>query len=165
MKFSWNATSGFAYEGELPGDDVIAAVLHRARPFLLQKERNNFLAAHAVLAKYVRHAEFRVILKAQRDSFLGKGFQRQLKITASTPTGRKDINSEAVFGEWLNGFEYHRDANKRKAVEGVSGILTTDGVRGLCVSMLLDKLRAIFNLAIIIRRCEARNGVPLSVER
>ena len=163
LKIKWNATTGLAFEGILPPNDVIAALLHRVRPFVLQKEATSFFRVRNILAKHMVHPELRRMLDFQRDLFSGKDFQEQLRIESATPILKGVVNSGESFQKWLNAFEYHHDPQKRAEIEQLCGILTFDAARAVFVSMLLDKLKSILFLATIIRRCESADGQPLRV--
>lgn len=163
VRIKFDAASGVAFSGTLPNDDVVAALLHRVRPFVLAKERTSFLRIRNVLAKCIENEQMRKILDRQRDLFTGKDFQQQVEIVATTPVLKDALNSDESFHTWLNAFEYHRDPAKRATIEQLCGILTIDAARGIFVSMLLDKIKAIMNLAAIIRRCQLADGRQLKV--
>jgi hypothetical protein len=161
VKIRGNLIDGVTAEGALPESDRIAALLHRVRPFVLQDEPLSYFRVRNILARHVNNAGFRRLLEEQKDEFSGKEFQCELKITSSAPGLTGVLNSDDSFQMWLNGFEYHRDAEKRANIEQLCGMLPFDVARAIFVSMLIDKVRAILNLAVIIRRCETGDGQPL----
>lgn len=162
LKIKWNK-SGVAFDGTLPSNDVVATLLHRVRPFVLQEEPTSFCRVRSILAKHMAHPDLRRVLDVQRDLFSGKDFQDQIRIVTNAPGLTDVLNSESTFQKWLNAFEYHHDPQKRAEVEELCGILTFDAARAIFVSMLFDKLKAVLNLATIIRRCELADGQPLRV--
>jgi hypothetical protein len=164
IKIKFDVANGANFSGTLPDNDVISALLHRVRPFVLAKEPTSFLRIRNMLARRVDNAEMRKILDRQRDLFTGKDFQEQIEIVTTTPVLRDVLNSDESFHAWLNAFEYHRDAAKRTTIEQLCGVLGFEAARAIFVSMLLDKVKAIMNLAAIIRRCEQADGRPLKVK-
>jgi hypothetical protein len=164
IRIKFDVASGVEFVGTLPDNDVISALLHRVRPFVLAREPMSFLRIRNFLAKRIDNPQMRGILDGQRDLFTGKDFQEQIEIVTTTPVLKDVLNSDESFHAWLNAFEYHRDAAKRATIEQLSGVLGFEAARAIFVSMLLDKVKAIMNLAAIIRRCEQADGRPLKVK-
>lgn len=158
-----NLMTGISTEGSLPSNDTIAALLHRVRPFVLQKEPASFFKVRNILAKHVDNVGFRLLLDQTRDLFSGKDFQNQLRITTTTLSFTDVLNSEESFQTWVNGFEYHQDREKQLHLQQLCGVLPFDAARMIFVSMLIDKLKAILELATIIRHCERGDGQPLRI--
>jgi hypothetical protein len=57
------------------------------------------------------------------------------------------VNSDQVLRDWLNSHEYHRDPDKREAIDTLFNSFPGDFARGILISMIVDKVRAIGNLA------------------
>jgi hypothetical protein len=163
LKIAFDETRGINFSGTLPNNDTIAALLHRVRPFVLANERMSYLRMRSILARRIDNPKMRQILERQRDLFTGKDFQSQVEIVSTAPAFKEVLNSDESFQDWLNAFEYHRDPQKREKIERVCGVFSFDAARAIFVSMLLDKVNAILNLAVIIRRCDHPDGTALNV--
>lgn len=163
IRIKFDAVAGVSFSGALPNSDVVSVLLHRMRPFVLIKEPTSFLRIRNILAKRIVVPQMRKILDHQRDLFTGKDFQNQIRIVTRTPLLEDVLNSEDSFRAWLNAFEYHRDPAKRADIEQLCGVVGFDTARAIFVSMLFDKVKAVMNIAVIIRRCEQVDGRPLKV--
>ncbi len=163
IKISYSKSEGFALEGTVPSNDAIAAILHTLRPIVLQKEALSFYRTRNILSNYLGCPQISRVLDEQRDLFSGKDFQQAVRISSSSADFDGILNSEDSFQKWLNAFEYHRDNEKREEIEKLCGVLPFEIARAIFLSMLIDKIKAILNIAKIIRFCEKSDGVPLQL--
>ena len=60
------------------------------------------------------------------------------------------MNSEEMLFTWLNAHEYHRDRDKQEFLETLHKILPLEWSRGVFVSLLVDKTKAILTLAALV---------------
>src|SRR5258708_6224732 len=60
---------GGSFTAHLPDDDTLAAVLHRLRPLILQREAGSFVNACAVLGRQIKDSAVRTVLREKRDLF------------------------------------------------------------------------------------------------
>lgn len=158
-------TKRLQFSGSTPPDDDVIVILHRLRPFILQKEPANFYQMTNILSRYLNNPKARETIQYLKDVFSGKDFQRhiRLQIDWKSPSMRTVVNSEATLQTWLNAVEYHRDVEKRQQIEELRKVIPDPALYALFVSMLLDKIKAIINVAVVIRTIERNNGVPLGV--
>jgi hypothetical protein len=126
IKMNFDVASGIIFSGTLPNNDVISALLHRVRPFVLAKEPTSYLRMRNILAKRIDNLKMREILDRQRDIFTGKDFQQQIEIVTTTPILKDVLNSDESFHTWLNAFEYHRDSAKKAKFEQLCGVFSFD---------------------------------------
>lgn len=161
VKYSihWNEQTGLHHKCLLPPDDVIAALLHRLRPFVLQDEPTYFFRVCKIITKRLNHHKFRAAIKHIQDLFSGKDFQSLIVIRSNEVV----LNSDAALMKWLNAFEYHRDTKKREELESLHWLLPLESSRALFVSMMIDKAKAALKVAEIIRAFEKRQGTTVSV--
>ncbi len=154
--------SGLRISSTLPGEDDLSALLHRIRPFILQKERLFYNAINGRLWRRIESAEFRTLLDRQHRLFNGKDFQQQLKISSDAAESvQKIFNDDATLDEWLNLYEYHRDdGSKKDRPTQISTMVRIEDLQGIFVSMMLDKAKAIQALAWIMRGFRERDGLP-----
>jgi hypothetical protein len=146
----------------LPSGDEIAVLLHRLRPFVLQNEFTNFDRSANILSMYIENLVIREVIQTQRDLFNGKDFQRQLRIDWKSPALESVVNADRTFLHWLNAYEYHRDRDKAAEIEEFRKLLPANFLRGIFISMLVDKIKAILNVAVIIRKLQRSDGIPLT---
>jgi hypothetical protein len=143
---NWEEASPLVVETDLPDDDTLSILLHRLRPFILQKEAASFPAVSSVIGKSVGHPHIRQLLRDQNRLYDGRQFQSRIRIASN-----KDlVNSERVLVDWLNSHEYHGDPEKRDAIEDLFGRMPGHLMRFILVSMLVDKVEAIRNLAALV---------------
>ena len=143
FRIVYDAATGLTMELDKSMDqDRIALLLHRIRPFVLQNEPHTyFMNVVALLSQRVESEAFRMMLARQRELFDGRNFQSMIQIRSNDVA----VNSETTLQNWLNSAEYHRDAERRKALERANfpQVLLTGSVQFL----LIDKVRAILNVA------------------
>jgi hypothetical protein len=142
------AGSGLEYEvGALPPDDQFDAFLYRLRPFVLQSEPTAFGRVTGILLHRLAHPVARDLLSQHRALFTGESFQSLFTVTINDLV----INSEKALRLWLNGFEYHRDEDKRAALEAIAPMMPLEAARAIFFYMMLDKAKAVRGVAGIVR--------------
>jgi hypothetical protein len=146
-RLTWDHEKGLSWSGELPPDDDLAAYLHRLRPFLLQNEATSFDRVCAIIGRALPHEPMRALLRRQRREFDGRNFQSQFQLLSNDVV----VNSERVLKLWLNGFEYHRDREQRDEIARLHQLLPMDATRPVFVSMIIDKVRAVAEIATVVR--------------
>lgn len=153
-RLHWKEGVGFEFSGELPPDDDLAIVLHRMRPFILQKESTYLPKVIGVLSRYIDHAGFREMTKGIIDEFMGKSFQRQMKVDVGGVT----LNTDKMVNNWLNACEYHHAEDAKQELERFKAVLPEQWQRAVFISMLIDKAREVGNTMIIVRWLKRRDG-------
>lgn len=128
---------------QLPTNDDLAILLHRLRPFILEEEPASFPKVAAILKRHGASPHVRHLLRKQRRLYDGSDMQQQMTIRLNDIV----LNSERVLRDWLNSTEYHRDLDKRRAVEHLLQGMPGDLLRGILVSLLVDKVKAIQGVA------------------
>jgi hypothetical protein len=130
-------------KAELPDEDTLSILLHRLRPFILQKEPYSYLRVSSIIGRRLRDPYIAQFLREQREIYDGRNSQKQMKIISNDMI----INSEKILYDWLNSHEYHRDPDKREVISTLLKALPGELMRVLMVSLLVDKVKAISNLA------------------
>jgi hypothetical protein len=143
---SWNRDSGSRIETDLPDDDTLGVFLHRLRPFILQEEPASYLKVRAAVCRRVDHPEVRDLLK--KDLMRYDGRVRQTSVVHKA--GDRVMNSESFLFDWLNSHEYHRDPDKRAAIDTLVASAPPGYTRAILTSMLIDKANSIINLAHVV---------------
>lgn len=148
VRFTFDAQAGWSYDADLPPEDDIAAFLHRLRPFLLNDEQSNFNRVCNILGRAIRHRGITALLRKQRAEFSGEAFRSQMQLQSNGTV----VNTESVLQKWLNGYEYHRDPTLREELRQIhTPDLALDATRPLFVSMMIDKAKAIAEVAQVVR--------------
>lgn len=145
-KIAWDADTGFAAP-TLPPAAQIREFLHLLRPFLLEKEPTAFNRVRGLVARRYVDPDLRNNFKLLDYSFSGKHLQSLFKWSA----GDLVLNSEAGLTTWLNAFEYHRDADKRKILQSVSEGIPLDVQKVLFIDLLREKTQAVWWLGAFVR--------------
>ena len=146
ISLKWNQETGLRVTTSLPDDDTLSILLHKLRPFILKKEPASFAAVSSIIGRGVKNSYVRQLLREQRELFDGRRSQQQMQIVSNDVL----VNSEKVLSDWLNSHEYHRDPDKREAIDALFERMPGDLMRGIFVSMLLDKVEAIRNVASLV---------------
>jgi hypothetical protein len=146
FKICFKAGEGTQIVAEHPDDDSLAVLLHRLRPFILNRERGSFERVMGIIARRIDEKTVRSILRFNHGLYKGQVARRQLEHKCNGTT----INSEDVLQLWLNGHEYHGDSVKRDSLTALLGNQASTLEKGLWAWLLLDKLAAIHNLAGIV---------------
>jgi hypothetical protein len=146
ISVDYDADDGLKVTSKLPNKDDLSILLHRLRPFILQKEPASFVKVSSILSKYISGARFRQFIRQQRELYDGSQAQRMFRVVSNSVI----VNSERILYDWLNSHEYHRDPNKRASIDDLFKRMPNELLHGLLVSMLVDKTRAVCNVALIV---------------
>jgi hypothetical protein len=135
-----------------------AALLHHLRPFVLENEPFSFYKTKGIVDRSSESLFLRTRLKEIKSLFSGAHLRGQLVIK------NRDIvlNSEAMLRNWLNGFEYHREPSKAKALEERLGGLPLDSSRPILLMLMISKGQAVLHLGHIVAKML---GLTISNER
>jgi hypothetical protein len=132
---------------ELPSDEQVYALLHCLRPFVLENEDTHFPRVARTIGHRANNEWIRLFLRIQRDLYMSKRPQQMIKYISQDT----QINCEATLLQWLNAYGYHRDADKRRALEDLHRLLPLEASRAIFITMLYDKTDAIRNLHSLVR--------------
>ena len=146
LNFKWDKDVGITWSVRMPPEDDLLAFLHRMRPLILEKEPYNFQKIRKMIERKLQKS-IPPILSYLLDLFSGKSMQRQVVMISNDHI----INSEKMLFTWLNAHEYHRDHDKQKFLEELHKIMPIEWSRGVFVNLLIDKAKAIFQLADFVK--------------
>ncbi len=138
----------------LPDADAVGVLLHRMRPFILENEPASFLTVAAVIGREIELQAVRDLLAKLRRDYDGRTFRNTVQISVNDTM----LNIDRVVRDWLNSHEYHRDPDKREAVQELLDAFPGDLARSIFVSMLVSKMRACMNLAKLCRLLLGEQG-------
>ncbi len=158
FKLVYNKSSGFSETVTMPDIDDIKLVMYKLRPFILERESTSFNRVCGIVYRNIRNETISRLLGVQQDLFQGKIMRQTYKIAIDDTV----INSEDLFMKWVNGFEYHRDEDKRAQFEQYRHIFSEDKFRAIFVDFVIDKIRAIDNLCILLEGIVGRK-IPIKI--
>jgi len=147
--------AGVTSEAAMPDPDHFRALLLLMRPFVLQKEATHFGKVVNILRSRLDHPAFRTYLDRQKAIFAGER-QQAMKLFSNGTV----INSTETLDLWLNGFEYHRDPDKRAQFEALQReTLPVEVSLNMLVGIMLDRVRAVLDIGNAIYNL--RRNVPV----
>lgn len=138
LKINWKRGKKISYSTNLPPEDQIIVLMHKIRPFVLNNEPTYFNKVVNILSKHITNKSFRDMLKLPKKLFSGKG--TGLNFISNDVL----LTSDKMLIKWLNAYEYHKDRDKRREIEGLHKIIPLQATRALLIMMLQDKVKAIF---------------------
>ncbi|MEX2285542.1 MAG: hypothetical protein WD648_00555 [Planctomycetaceae bacterium] len=145
---------------QVPSDDAIAIILHRLRPFILQKkEPLSFYPMCNTLKQRIRHPVLHSLVEYFHDIFSGKDFRAYVTITH----GSEVLNSDNRLMEWLNAHEYHRNQATKAAIAALFAELPTNLAKSVFCQMLMDKANAILAIGQLLANLRIACGTIASV--
>jgi hypothetical protein len=134
----------------LPLPSVMHEFLHAMRPFILSGEPWCYERVTGILRRRLDHPLWRNLIKGYVRSFRADDSQKSFTVRA----GGFVLNSEKALDLWLNGYEYHRDADKRAQLEATKTSVSWELSQALFLDILAAQAEAIFELADIVRFLE-----------
>ncbi|MDH4087221.1 MAG: hypothetical protein OEV27_02185 [Nitrospira sp.] len=132
---------------DLPPASRLRELLHVLRPLILQSEPTSYVRVVGILGRRVDHHLWRGLIKGYARSFRADNSQEFF-------TAKVDnlmLNSEEALDLWLNGYEYHRDRDKRDRLAASVGSEVTDASRALFVDLLGAKVEAMLEVRDLVR--------------
>jgi hypothetical protein len=146
ISLKWHEGTPLDVQTSLPDSDTLSILLHRLRPFILKSEPASFESVGSLLGKVVSHKFVRQLLREQRELYDGRRSQQLMQIASNDVV----VNTERVLYDWLNSHEYHRDPDKRESMDELLRGMPGDLMRALLISMLIEKVNAIRNIASLV---------------
>lgn len=125
----------------------VCELLHLARPIFLSEEPASFEKTQAIFGKKSKGTALAKHLKILRNNYERGDYQPYFQIEI----GDTKLFHDKTLRFWLNGIEYHQDSDKTLIVKKLEESLTENAVRGIFVSQLSGRIRAIFLLAQLVK--------------
>ena len=135
------------FKAHLPSEDEMAILLHRLRPFVLQNEPASFDRAVSVLRRRMSWAELRPLFKLLRDLWVGVNLADELPLFIQ----HTQVDIQALFSNWVNGEEYHRDRDRHRVVAEMRMSVPSEFLQFMIISAALDKVSAVRHVAKVVR--------------
>jgi hypothetical protein len=145
----------------LPSDDEIAAFLHRLRPIYLAREALNYNTISNLVSAHLNDDAVTQCLREWKRLYDARLSREEFEITAAANV----LNSQAFLDNYLNALEYHRDQDRRKVIDEISGHYPLEAQKAIIVLLLAMRLEAIKKLASFLRNCFSReDGQSITLE-
>jgi len=139
----WTAEDGMTFEVSDLKYSHVCELLHLARPIFLSKEPASFEKKQAIFGKKAKNTALAKHLKFLRNTYEKCDYQPYFQITI----GDTLLFHDETVKLWLNGVEYHQDAEKAAIVKELEKSLSESTARRIFVSQLSGRVRATFMLA------------------
>ena len=146
LNFAWSGGTEVQWSVRTPPDDDVFAFLHRLRPLILQDEPACFPRVRAILNRRLKDAPIRPFMGWLLELYEGKTMQKVIAMQSND----RILNSEQMLVMWLNAYEYHRDRDKQELLESHSKIMPLEWSRGVFLTLLGEKAKAISNLGVLV---------------
>ena len=143
-------------EATLPPEDDIAAFLHYLSPFVLDQSPVNFMRTRNTVALHITVPSIQRYLKRLKAIYLGKEIPFQIEV--GSKVGQLRLDSAEAIDKWLNGLEYHPDAEKREFIQAVYEVFTEQATRAMFLYCMLERASAIGKLGAMIDGFAKRDG-------
>jgi len=143
----WTTEEGMIFDVSEFDYSNVCEFLHLARPIFLSREPASFEKTQAIFGKKSKNTALAKHLKYLRCTYEKGDYQPCFQITI----GGTPLFHDETAKLWLNGVEYHQDSEKAAMVKELEKSLSKDIVRGIFVSQLSGRVRAIFMLANLAR--------------
>lgn len=139
----WTGQDGLKFEVSDFEYSNVCELLHLARPIFLSSEPASFEKTQGVIGKRAAGTALTTNLKHHREMYERGDYQPYFQVTV----GKTPLFHDSTVKAWLNGVEYHQDAEKRAIIAALERSLSTNVAQGIFISQLSGRIRAIYMLA------------------
>lgn len=133
-------------ETDLPTQDQLDILVQRLRLFVLKKERVSFVNVCAILRKHLEDLRLTELLKWLFAAF----HNHPAELGSTLIINEALIDREATLIDWLNGYQYHLDDDRRQRLRKRGVNVESPAIRRNLVNLLLNKQTAVINLAALV---------------
>lgn len=139
----WTEKSGMNFDVSQFEYSHICELLHLARPMFLEREPASFKNTLSIFGKRAKKTSLAKHLKYLSNTYKFSDHQGYMQITI----GNTPLFHDKTIKLWLNGVEYHQDSDKAKIIKELEASLSESSVRGVFVTQLYGRIKAIFILS------------------
>ncbi len=143
---NWEAGKGPTFTAPEFTNAELHELLHVLRPVILENEDASFQKVQALLGKKFKDKHFGEHLKALRHLFDHGELSRFMQISV----GGQKLWDKSVLHTWLNGVQYHTDAEKAEAWQKLESTLTEDNARAVIISQIHSRVKALILLDHVV---------------
>ena len=146
LHFSYEEGSEPVWNVDVPPEEIVHALLHKLRPLFLQDEPASFLRVRSTIARSLHGTELLPFLRWTLALYDGREMQKTIVMQSNDQV----MNSEKMLSTWLNGYEYHRERQKRELLESHNKIMPLEWSRGVFLTLLVENVKAIMQLNALV---------------
>ena len=139
---SWNAGSPMTFACPEYTNGELYELLHVLRPLILESEAASFQKTLALLGRVFRDKTYASHQKTLRRIFE----DGELSMYMQVSVGGQPLLDESLLKIWLNGTQYHTDAEKALAWSKLEASLTTSNARAIVITQLNSRVKALLLL-------------------
>lgn len=147
VNMEWTGEKGMKFTCAQYSDAELYELLHVLRPLILFKEATSFGKIAGLMGHRFSNKQFAQHLRALRSMF----DHGELKAYMQISIGGQPLFDDSLIHTWLNGVQYHTDADKAKAWKEIEKSLSSDNARALVMNQLQSKVKAIFLLEHLVK--------------
>lgn len=131
-------------------------LLHVLRPVVLSEEATSFDKISALLKRRFADKVFSSQLKRLRRVFEHGEFSLYMEFGV----GGRSLFHRSTLDTWLNGTQYHTDAEKAKAWASLEKTLDVESTRALVMNQIHSRVKALFMLegVVVVVLQQLQNG-------
>ncbi|UWP97569.1 hypothetical protein [Aliiroseovarius crassostreae] len=142
-------------------EEALGHLLMQLRPVILQSEHTYFLSILKLCSRYCKHPMFRRHLSELKKIW---ELQRMQQLRFANVDGEIPDGPEDIFN-WLNGYAYHRDSEKKLKSDEKLGIFGKDrNGAPVVVFCLVDLVAAVLQLGDFIETIEVSDNHAQLIE-
>jgi hypothetical protein len=131
----------------LPDWELVETYLHRLRPIILQDEETNFFKICKLLKRRIELPRIRKAVDEEIELYQGANINSTVRLSINDEL----ITCERVLQDYLNGFEFHRDNERRGKIDRLIQFLPLEYLRAYWFWLLQEKGGAILRIAECVR--------------
>jgi len=144
MRFS---DEGMKFECGPYRDAELYELLHVLRPLVLAREATSFERVAGLLGRRFSSKELAMHLRFIRNIFEHGEHRLYMQITLGT----QPLFDHSLIHTWLNGTQYHTDAEKAATWRDIEKSLGQDNARALVMNQLQGRVKALFLLEHLVQ--------------
>ena len=139
----WKAGTGMKFTCGEYSNAELYELLHVLRPLILDREPTSFVKVVALLGRRFKDKNYAAHQRTLRKMFEDGELSMYMQITVGT----QPILDSSLLHIWLNGTQYHGDTDKAAAWDKLEASLSTQTARGVVITQLQSKVKALLFLA------------------
>ncbi len=138
----WNAGASMQFTCAEYSNGELYELLHVLRPLILESEAASFQKTLGLLGRRFQNRTYASHQKAVRRIFE----DGELSLYMQVSVGGQKLLDQSMLHTWLNGTQYHTDAEKAADWKKLEASLTTENARAIVISQLHSRVKALFIL-------------------
>ena len=145
LKFDEN---GLSIRSGICSPPELYELLHLLRPVALERESASFVKVVKLFEERFVNNIFSKFLHLNKHIFMHGEMSLYMQISV----GERQLFADSLLRTWLNGTQYHTDANKAENWAALEAVLGESNAQAVIMSQLHGKVIAIFNVAYVAKQ-------------